>query len=228
MDRPEGLDATSLQDAKAALFADLRPFKPRRGPSSASTRGSPQGGRDPPESRTETFVALRAEIDSRSLAGRPVPPEDRQGDGRGPPRRHGRLSATRGRSWCRSTDASRRLAGRPRHGADRRSSHRPRAAREAAGAGAGRPPRADGTRRGAGAPPRGPRGLREAAARRDARRPLALHPRGRGRAALGAAGRPAGSRRRRSPRPYPRGAAGAPTRPPRSPPRPAGDCPEEG
>jgi glucose-6-phosphate 1-dehydrogenase len=70
MDRPPALDAAALQDAKAAVFADLRRF----GPADA-VYGQYEGFREEegidPDSRTETFVALRAEIDDDRWRGVP-------------------------------------------------------------------------------------------------------------------------------------------------------------
>jgi glucose-6-phosphate 1-dehydrogenase len=70
MDRPAGLHADALQDAKAAVFADLRRFDPAR-----AVYGQYEGFRDEdgiaPDSRTETFVALRAEIDNDRWRGVP-------------------------------------------------------------------------------------------------------------------------------------------------------------
>jgi len=70
MDRPASLDATALQDAKAAVFADLRRFDPGQ-----AVFGQYEGFREEegidPASRTETFVALRAEIDADRWRGVP-------------------------------------------------------------------------------------------------------------------------------------------------------------
>ena len=70
MDRPASLDATALQDAKAAVFADLRRFDPAR-----AVFGQYEGFREEegidPDSTTETFVALRAEIENERWRGVP-------------------------------------------------------------------------------------------------------------------------------------------------------------
>ncbi len=70
MDRPPSLEAGALQDAKAAVFADLRRFDPAQ-----VVYGQYEGFREEegidPESRTETFVALRAEIDADRWRGVP-------------------------------------------------------------------------------------------------------------------------------------------------------------
>jgi glucose-6-phosphate 1-dehydrogenase len=70
MDRPASLDATALQDAKAAVFAALRRFDPER-----AVFGQYEGFREEegidPDSTTETFVALRAEIDDDRWRGVP-------------------------------------------------------------------------------------------------------------------------------------------------------------
>jgi glucose-6-phosphate 1-dehydrogenase len=63
MEPPESLDAQHLRDAKAAAFADLRPFAPEE-----TVYGQFVGYREcdgvDRESRTETFVALRAWVDN--------------------------------------------------------------------------------------------------------------------------------------------------------------------
>ena len=63
MEAPESLDAGHLRDAKAAAFADLRPFS-----SGETVYGQFAGYREEegvdPASRTETFVALRAFVDN--------------------------------------------------------------------------------------------------------------------------------------------------------------------
>jgi len=70
MDRPASLDATALQDAKAAVFSDLRRFDPAR-----AVFGQYEGFREEegidPDSTTETFVALRAEIENERWRGVP-------------------------------------------------------------------------------------------------------------------------------------------------------------
>ncbi len=70
MEPPAALDAASLRDAKAAAFADLRPFDP-----AATVYGQFEGYRDEDDvagdSRTETFVALRAELDNQRWRGVP-------------------------------------------------------------------------------------------------------------------------------------------------------------
>ena len=70
MDRPASLDATALQDAKAAVFSDLRRFDPAR-----AVFGQYEGFREEegidPDSTTETFVALRAEIEDERWRGVP-------------------------------------------------------------------------------------------------------------------------------------------------------------
>jgi glucose-6-phosphate 1-dehydrogenase len=70
MEAPESLDAGALRDAKAAAFGDLRPFDPRD-----AVYGQFEGYRDEdgvdPSSRTETFAALRAELDNDRWRGVP-------------------------------------------------------------------------------------------------------------------------------------------------------------
>ncbi len=70
MDRPASLDAEALQDAKAAVFADLRRFDPAHAVFGQYEGFLDEDGIDP-ESRTETFVALRAEIDADRWRGVP-------------------------------------------------------------------------------------------------------------------------------------------------------------
>jgi glucose-6-phosphate 1-dehydrogenase len=70
MEPPESLDAGHLRDAKAAAFRDLRPFTRE-----TTVFGQFAGYRDEDgvarDSRTETFVALRAEIDNDRWRGVP-------------------------------------------------------------------------------------------------------------------------------------------------------------
>ncbi|MCW2984645.1 MAG: zwf [Conexibacter sp.] len=70
MEAPQSLDAEHLRDAKAAAFEDLRPLDP-----AATVFGQFEGYRDEdgvdPESRTETFVAVRAEVDNDRWRGVP-------------------------------------------------------------------------------------------------------------------------------------------------------------
>jgi glucose-6-phosphate 1-dehydrogenase len=70
MEAPKSLDAADLRDAKAAAFADLRPFAVED-----AVFGQFQGYRQEegvdPESRTETFVALRAFVDNDRWRGVP-------------------------------------------------------------------------------------------------------------------------------------------------------------
>ncbi len=70
MERPSGLDAGALRDAKAAVFADLRPFDP-----AAAVFGQFAGYTDEDgvagDSRTETFAALRVLIDNERWRGVP-------------------------------------------------------------------------------------------------------------------------------------------------------------
>jgi glucose-6-phosphate 1-dehydrogenase len=70
MEPPSSLEAGALRDAKAAAFADLRPFSP-----SDAVYGQFEGYRSEdgvaPDSRTETFVALRVELDNERWRGVP-------------------------------------------------------------------------------------------------------------------------------------------------------------
>jgi glucose-6-phosphate 1-dehydrogenase len=70
MEPPESLDAGHLRDAKAAAFADLRPFTPEH-----AVYGQFEGYRDEDgvdrDSRTETFAALRVELDNDRWRGVP-------------------------------------------------------------------------------------------------------------------------------------------------------------
>jgi glucose-6-phosphate 1-dehydrogenase len=70
MEPPQSLEAGALRDAKAAAFADLRPFDPAN-----AVYGQFEGYREEdgvaPDSRTETFVALRVELDSDRWRGVP-------------------------------------------------------------------------------------------------------------------------------------------------------------
>src|SRR4051812_3129238 len=70
MEAPAGLDAAHLRDAKAAAFADLQPFAP-----GDAVYGQFEGYRDEegvaPDSRTETFVALRVTLDNDRWRGVP-------------------------------------------------------------------------------------------------------------------------------------------------------------
>jgi glucose-6-phosphate 1-dehydrogenase len=70
MDAPQSLDAQDLRDAKARAFGDLRPFAPED-----AVYGQFEGYREEdgvdPESRTETFVALRAWVDNDRWDGVP-------------------------------------------------------------------------------------------------------------------------------------------------------------
>jgi glucose-6-phosphate 1-dehydrogenase len=70
MEPPETLDAGHLRDAKAAAFADLRPFSPEH-----AVYGQFEGYRDEDgvasDSRTETFAALRVELDNDRWRGVP-------------------------------------------------------------------------------------------------------------------------------------------------------------
>jgi glucose-6-phosphate 1-dehydrogenase len=70
MERPDSLDARTLRDAKAAVFDDLEPFDPR-----SAVFGQFDGYHDEDgvagDSRTETFVALRALIDNDRWRGVP-------------------------------------------------------------------------------------------------------------------------------------------------------------
>jgi glucose-6-phosphate 1-dehydrogenase len=67
---PSALDAGALRDAKAAAFSDLRPFAPEH-----AVFGQFEGYRDEDgvagDSRTETFVALRTELDNDRWRGVP-------------------------------------------------------------------------------------------------------------------------------------------------------------
>jgi glucose-6-phosphate 1-dehydrogenase len=70
MEAPESLDARALRDAKAAVFDDLRPFDPQQ-----SVFGQYDGYREEDgvadDSTTETFVAIRVEIDNERWRGVP-------------------------------------------------------------------------------------------------------------------------------------------------------------
>jgi glucose-6-phosphate 1-dehydrogenase len=70
MEPPEALDATALRDAKAAVFADLRPFRPAE-----AVFGQFEGYHDEDgvagDSTRETFVALRAAIENDRWRGVP-------------------------------------------------------------------------------------------------------------------------------------------------------------
>jgi glucose-6-phosphate 1-dehydrogenase len=70
MEAPDSLDAGALRDAKAAVFEDLRPFDPRQ-----AVFGQFEGYQSEdgvaPDSRTETFAALRVEIDNERWRGVP-------------------------------------------------------------------------------------------------------------------------------------------------------------
>lgn len=70
MEQPKSLSAGDLRDAKAALFEDLQPFDP-----DLAVYGQFDGYRDEDgvddESTTETFVALRVDIDNDRWRGVP-------------------------------------------------------------------------------------------------------------------------------------------------------------
>jgi glucose-6-phosphate 1-dehydrogenase len=70
MEAPESLDAEHLRDAKAQAFRDLQPFTADR-----AVYGQFEGYRDEDgvarDSKTETFVALRAELDNDRWRGVP-------------------------------------------------------------------------------------------------------------------------------------------------------------
>jgi glucose-6-phosphate 1-dehydrogenase len=70
MEPPVGPDSSYLQDEKAKVFAAMRPINPH-----ALVRGQYVGYRDEPgvaaDSQTETFAAVRLEIDSWRWAGVP-------------------------------------------------------------------------------------------------------------------------------------------------------------
>jgi glucose-6-phosphate 1-dehydrogenase len=70
MDRPASLDATAVQDAKAAVFAGLRRFDPGRAVYGQYEGFRGEDGIDS-DSTTETFVAIRAEIDDDRWRGVP-------------------------------------------------------------------------------------------------------------------------------------------------------------
>jgi glucose-6-phosphate 1-dehydrogenase len=70
MEAPESLDAEHLRDAKARAFADLRPFSRDDAVYGQFTGYRSEEGVDP-ESRTETFVALRAFVDNDRWDGVP-------------------------------------------------------------------------------------------------------------------------------------------------------------
>jgi glucose-6-phosphate 1-dehydrogenase len=70
MERPKRLDGRALRDAKAAVFADIRPFDP-----AAAVFGQFAGYHDEDgvarDSKTETFAALRVLIDNDRWRGVP-------------------------------------------------------------------------------------------------------------------------------------------------------------
>jgi glucose-6-phosphate 1-dehydrogenase len=70
MEPPRSLDADALRDAKAAVFGDLRPFDPEQ-----AVFAQYEGYRDEEgvaeDSSTETFVALRAQIENDRWRGVP-------------------------------------------------------------------------------------------------------------------------------------------------------------
>jgi glucose-6-phosphate 1-dehydrogenase len=70
MESPASLEDRALHDAKAAVFEDLKPFDPER-----TVFGQFEGYREEEgveeDSRTETFVAIRAEIDNERWRGVP-------------------------------------------------------------------------------------------------------------------------------------------------------------
>ncbi len=70
MEEPKSLAERDLRDAKAAVFRDLRPLDPE-----LAVFGQYEGYRDEdgvdPDSSTETFVALRADIDNERWRGVP-------------------------------------------------------------------------------------------------------------------------------------------------------------
>ena len=70
MEAPSALDARSVRDAKARVFDDLQPFE-----RADAVFGQFEGYRDEddvdPESRTETFAALRANVDNERWRGVP-------------------------------------------------------------------------------------------------------------------------------------------------------------
>ncbi len=70
METPASLDAAALRDAKAAAFADLRPFAPGDAVYGQfeGYRGEDGVARD---SRTETFAAVRVELDNDRWRGVP-------------------------------------------------------------------------------------------------------------------------------------------------------------
>jgi glucose-6-phosphate 1-dehydrogenase len=70
MEAPASLDAQHLRDAKAAAFADLRPFAPDDTVYGQFDGYRREDGVDP-ESSTETFVALRAWVDNDRWRGVP-------------------------------------------------------------------------------------------------------------------------------------------------------------
>ncbi len=70
MEPPTSFSAKNLRDEKSKVFQALRPIDPRK-----VVRGQYQGYRDEPgvapDSQTETFIALRADIDNWRWAGVP-------------------------------------------------------------------------------------------------------------------------------------------------------------
>ena len=84
MEPPSSLEAEPLRAEKRKVYDSLRPIDVRH-----VVRGQYEGYRDepgvPPDSQTETMVALRAEIDNWRWARRPVLPPFRQEHGREPP-----------------------------------------------------------------------------------------------------------------------------------------------
>ena len=215
---PASLDAGALRDAKAAVFRRPAAVRPGRRRCSGSSRATATRTASTGDRRTETFVALRAEIDNDRWRG--VPFLLRTGkalaEGRRVVTRHApraglhdlRLPRRRrppvGRRSCSSSPTTR--------------SSRVERAGQGARAGARWSTRAPLTLDVERALERArPGGVRAPAARRHARRPPAVHPRRRGRAAVG--GRRAAARATRRSRSPTRRAAGGRRRPPSSPSR---------
>ena len=136
MEPPSSLDARALKEEKAKVYDGLRPIDVRH-----VVRGQYEGYRSepgvPPDSQTETMVALRAEVDNWRWAGVP--------SSCGPGRTWGRPAGDHARvRRAAAADVPHRAAGRPR-GLPERARHRLRRPRVDH-----RPVPGQGTRRGDG------------------------------------------------------------------------------
>ena len=81
MEPPTALEPRAISEEKNKVFRSLRPIDPDQ-----VVRGQYEGYRwtdgVAPDSTTETFVALRCEIDNWRVGGRPLLPPDRKAHGR--------------------------------------------------------------------------------------------------------------------------------------------------